>query len=306
MTKYFGIINILLTTALIYFGVKASYQRMAADMEIPFTNAVTANQQKQISPDEVRNSQAYYNPIAERNLFKTKDKDEAKQDEIKEDVPEPEETKLNLKLWGTVSGDGRKTYAVIEDMKEKKQSLYREGDRIQNADVKKILRGQVVLNVNGKDEMLNMEEKMSGSSGKEMGKASPPEAPEMRPPEAMPPEGERPEMKLAEGSPQSITLPRSEIEAATQDINALMSQVKMRPHFKEGKPDGIGLSRVKPNSIFSKLGLRSGDVLVGIDGAPIESADDALKLYESLKSSPKVGVQIKRRGQLQNIDYNIE
>jgi len=306
MAKYFSIINILLITALIYFGVKASYGRMASEMEIPFTNAVTANQQKQVSPDEVKNPLTYYNPIAERNLFKTKDKDEAKQDEIKEDVPEPEETKLNLKLWGTVSGDGRKTYAVIEDMKEKKQNLYREGDRVQNADVKKILRGQVVLNVNGKDEMLNMEEKMSGSSGKEMGKASPPEAPEMRAQEAMPPEGERPEMRLAEGSPQSITLPRSEVETAIQDINALMSQAKIRPHFKDGKPDGLTFSRVKPNSIFSKLGLRGGDVLIGIDGAPIESADDALKLYESLKSSPKVGVQIRRRGQLQNIDYNIE
>ncbi len=300
MTKYFTAINILLITAMIYFGVKASYQQIVSGMELPYMNEVSANQQAQVLQDEVRNPQAYYNPIAERNLFKTKDKDEVNQDEIKEDIPEPEETKLSLKLWGTVSGDGRKTYAVIEDMKEKKQNLYREGDRIQNADVKKILRQQVILNVNGRDEMLNMEEKISGSSGggKETGKA-----PEMAPAQAMP---ERPEMRMAEASPQSITLPRSEIETATQDINALMSQARIRPHFKDGKPDGLTFSRVKPNSIFSKLGLRSGDVLMGIDGSPIESADDALKLYESLKSSPRVGVQIKRRGQLQNIDYNIE
>jgi len=121
-----------------------------------------------------------------------------------------------------------------------------------------------------------------------------------------PAEGEKPEMKLGELSPQNITLPRSEIETEIQAITALMSQAKIRPHFKDGEPDGLTFSRVEPNSTFSKLGLRGGDVLIGIDGAPIESADDALKLYESLKSSPKVGVQIRRRGQLQNIDYNIE
>ena len=54
------------------------------------------------------------------------------------------------------------------------------------------------------------------------------------------------------------------------------------------------------------MGLRNGDVIIGVDGTTIESVDDALKLYENLQSSTAVQVQLRRRGQLKTIDYKIE
>jgi general secretion pathway protein C len=111
-------------------------------------------------------------------------------------------------------------------------------------------------------------------------------------------------MKLGELSPQNITLSRSEIETEIQAITALMSQVKMRPHFTGGKPGSLSFSRVKPGSVYSKLGLQSGDTILSINGSPIR-ADEALRFYESLNSSPKVEIQIRRGDQLQNIYYNI-
>ena len=80
----------------------------------------------------------------------------------KVDVESLEETKLNLKLWGTVSGSNDGDYAVIEDVKAREQNLYRAGDAIQTATVKEIHREKVVLTVNGKDEVLQMQELESG------------------------------------------------------------------------------------------------------------------------------------------------
>jgi len=54
------------------------------------------------------------------------------------------------------------------------------------------------------------------------------------------------------------------------------------------------------------MGLKSGDVIMGVDGKDIESVDDALKFYQNLQSSSKVQLQIKRRGRLKTIDYRIE
>jgi general secretion pathway protein C len=82
--------------------------------------------------------------------------------------------------------------------------------------------------------------------------------------------------------------------------------VRIRPHFKDGQPDGLTISGVRRGSIFSEMGLRNGDVIVGIDGKKIESVDDALSLYQNLQSASNVQVQIRRRGRLQNIDYQIE
>ena len=54
------------------------------------------------------------------------------------------------------------------------------------------------------------------------------------------------------------------------------------------------------------MGLKSGDILVGANGKPIESVDDVFKLYQNLQSSTKVQLEIKRRGRPKTIDYHIE
>ena len=53
------------------------------------------------------------------------------------------------------------------------------------------------------------------------------------------------------------------------------------------------------------MGLRNGDVLKSVDGQQIRTVDDALRLYESLKSSDSVTVELQRRGTDRTINYNI-
>jgi general secretion pathway protein C len=84
-----------------------------------------------------------------------------------------------------------------------------------------------------------------------------------------------------------------------------MRQARIRPHFRNGQPDGITLTRIRPNSIFRRLGLRNGDIITGVDGQAIQTADDALGFYNSLKSSSNVTIQIRRRGRTKNIEYDI-
>ena len=74
----------------------------------------------------------------------------------------------------------------------------------------------------------------------------------------------------------------------------------------DGGADGLILSSIKPGSIFRKMGLRNGDILTGVDGEKIESVDNALAFYEKLKLSSHIALQLKRRGQLKTIEYNIE
>ena len=289
MKPYFAVLNILLITATVYFSVRAFYQTVSAQLDhSPLVRTVSKGEAS--SENETLHPLSYYKPISERNLFNTKEKEEKPKEEVQEEVQEElKETKLNLKLWGTVSGGSDKTYAVIEDTKKRKQNLYREGDMIQNAIVKKILREQIILSVNDKDEILKMEEKkVSKSSAREKARYR-----------------DKPAVKKRASS-KNIKIKRSEIEEAISDVNNLMKQARIRPHFKDGKPDGLTLTRIKRKSVFTKLGLKSGDIIMGVDGKSIESVDDALKFYDSLKTSSNVELQIKRRGRTQTIDYEIE
>ncbi|MCG6908731.1 MAG: PDZ domain-containing protein [Deltaproteobacteria bacterium] len=285
MKAYFTIANILLVTCLSYFGVDLFY-KAATSRIVTATHMSTADAAAPSAEKETLSPLSEYGNIQERNLFNIDTKKRAKAVAEKVEIADLKKTELKLKLWGTVTGEKQESYAVIEDTRLRRQMLYRVDDAIQNALIKEIHREKVILDVDGTLEVLEMEKVKSGPPSRRSG------VPLQR--------------QAGGGGQTNITLKREKIENAVNDLNSLMKNVRIRPHFKDGQPDGLSISGIRSRSIFSEMGLRNGDVIIGVDGNKIESVDDALKLYESLQSATGVQVQIRRRGQLRDIDYRIE
>jgi general secretion pathway protein C len=276
-------INLALITLGAYVGAGLFYQIWMLRMQ-PAQIEPIAQAKASTSLEPVTKPYAAYRPILQRDLFKIQKALEPLPQEAKINLEEMEETKLQLKLWGTVTGDTQQSYAVIEDTPKREQNLYRVGDSIQDATIKAILRAKVVLAVNGRDEVLAMEElQQGGPASRSIPSGSP------RPIPASPPAGT-----------QRVSLRRTMIDEAIQDVSKLMTEIKIQPNEA-----GLALSDIKPNSIFRRMGLRNGDVLKSVDGQQIRSVDDALKLYESLKSADNVTVELQRRGGDRTINYNI-
>ncbi len=296
--QYNPTLNILFITLAAYLGVTGLYKSVTAGLE--FEDVAEASVHRSMTREEApARPLSDYIAIEKRNLFKTGDAVKpAAAPEPPPEIDTLKQTARKLRLWGTVTGDKDRAYAVIEEGKKRYQNLFREGYSLEGATGKQILREKIVLTVGGKDEILSMEKPPAG------------ENPRLS--RAMPTAGGAPNPfaraagDSAPSGSKRIALGRAEVEDAVNNVNTLMRQARIRPHFKDGKPDGLTLSRIQRDSIFTKLGLRTGDVIVGVDGQQIESVDDALKFYNSLKSSPNVQLQIRRRGQLQNIDYAIE
>jgi general secretion pathway protein C len=299
-TRILTIINLACLTAAAYLGVSLFYK--ALDRRLATAPVVTAAVIPQAKAQRERpKAESHYGLILDRNLFKTKAvAAPAPEKKTELNLENLEQTQLKLKLWGTVAppkeaaqneAADTRAYAVIEDTTLRKQNLYRKGDSIQNATVKAILREKVILNVNGKDEILEMEKLVAGKGGPV------PRSISSRSVSASPSTGTT--------RAQRITLKRSLIEDSIQDITKLMTQVKITPHMEDGVPDGLALSNIQPNSIFRRMGLRNGDVLKGVDGQEIQSVDDALRLYDNLKTADTVMVELKRRGREKSIEYRV-
>ncbi|MFC1886318.1 type II secretion system protein GspC [Thermodesulfobacteriota bacterium] len=285
MNRLLFFLNILLLTAACYFSVNSFYQILAARVEPDRVNVIGPK----VAPSSEKldlHPLSYYQIIINRNLFNTKTDVAKKSKTI--DIETLKQTKLELRLWGTVTGESGQTYAVIEDKKEKSQNLYRAGDAIQSAILKMILREKIILTVNGKDEVLPMEEMLSSKTGRRR-----------RAPSA-------PLRTAISNTSDSLTLERSVVEDAVKNINTLMKQVRIRPHFRDGKPDGLSVTGMKHGSLFRKMGLKNGDIITGVDGKQISSVDDALSFYKGLKSASEMQLQIKRRGIPRTMNYNFE
>ena len=104
-------------------------------------------------------------------------------------------------------------------------------------------------------------------------------------------------------SERTINVKRSEVDESLKDINKILTQARIRPHFKDGQADGLTITGIKAGSVFRRLGLRNGDILNGINGSPIESPDDILSVYDDIKSGADISIQLRRRGRETTLNY---
>jgi general secretion pathway protein C len=292
VNRYFTIANLLLATAGVYFGVSIFYAVLTAGLDSGPPPVPAAGRTLSVGP-ESPGGVADYQAIVDRNLFNTGKKPLADPGKGAAgiDVDKLKQTGLKLKLWGTGIGPDGQTYAVIEDPKTREQLLYRPGDTVQKAAVKMVLRQKVVLNVDGRDEVLIMEE-----PGIIRAAAPGPAATA----EAAPPP------RLAAEPGEQVALTGEQVEKALEDVGELLSQATFRPHIEDGRPAGISITGIKPNAIFRKLRLRNGDVITGVNNQAITSVDDAMKVFGTLSADGPIQVQVKRRGREETLEYKID
>lgn len=277
---YYTIFNLLALSVISYTGVDLFFRVARAQFGHVDTQKMVMQQIPEVKQLK-RSPLSSFKAITDRNIFGTPKN--APEDVKKEEIEALQPTSLKIALLGTVTGNDQNDWAVIEETGKRKQGLYRVGDSVQDAIVKKIVRGKVVLRVGARDEVLTIKER-SSSQTKE-------------------PRSAHRAARPATRRERTITLRRSDIDESLEDINSLLSTALIRPHFTDGVADGLAISRIKSGSLFRKLGLRSGDIVKGINGNPIETPDDILSIYTDMKAGSPISIQIKRRGQERTINY---
>jgi len=281
---YHVIFNLFALSILIYIGVDIFYRTICFRL-----TEISSFEMAEVRTPSI----AHYVPqplnsfdvIGDRNIFGSSDEassDVEPRDMEAKEIEALEPTSLKISLLGTVTGSKENACAVIEETGRKTQGLYRVGDAVQNAVVKKILRGKVVLRVGDKDEILSMEAPESVKGG--------------RPGHSV---------KSAH-SGDTVTVARSDIQDSLKNINKLLTQARIRPHLKDGKPDGFVLSYIKANSFFTKLGLKRGDIVESINGKQINTPEDAFSFYQALESGAPLSMEISRGGKPKTINYRFK
>ncbi len=281
MKKIIHIFNILLITILVYFCTSAFYKITKSifgqKLNCPVSHAYNKQQQ-----DQKLKPLTDYKTIIDRNLFNTnKHSDQINNLPDTENLPE---TDLKLKLWGTVVGITEKAYAVIEETESKTQNLYRQGDKIQQATITRILREMVILRINGRDEILEMEDSLKNKL------AYAPEEP--------------PDNEDVSADEKDIHIDRRLIDKAIEGKNFL-KDAKIIPDFSNPKALGLKIVEINPESIISQFGIKEGDIIMSLDGHKFRKTKEIIDYYRSRPSSEGMSVEIIRSGQEMSIHYNL-
>ena len=282
MKSLFTILNLFFIAAIAYCLVETEYNNLVPqNFTLPGQKVYNIKAQTLNSGQNKQGiDKKLTNIIVKKNLFKVEieQKDEPlvelEKEEKKSETLEP--TKLKLVLWGTVTGQ-ENVYAVIEDKKVRKQALYQIGDLIQGAELKKILRNKVILLFQGKDQFLEVQANSRNDTGFR---------------------------NLKETLPvEAVPVKRALDHDALDDIGSIMRQIKFRPHFSEGEPDGLMVYGIRPNSVFREIGLRNGDIIKDVNGVAIVSKNDVSGLFAEIEDQEYLKIILFRRGKTKELIY---
>jgi general secretion pathway protein C len=224
-----------------------------------------------------------YKIITERNLLGSTDKIFADKQSVGGKSPAAPDVMLLFDLRGTVAGEGRYGFAVIEEKSKKKQGLYKVGDTVGGAKLTKIMRNSVALKMGDEEKILRIAETQ--------------EAP------ILPPAGAPGSAAIPAPGSGPIVINKSDVSTSIRDMASLMTQAQIRPYFSMGMPDGFLVTNIRQGSIYQRLGIMDGDIIQGVDERKMQSADDMLEFYNTIKSAPGMNLKVKRQGRQETLTY---
>ncbi|HET7826216.1 MAG TPA: type II secretion system protein GspC, partial [Anaeromyxobacter sp.] len=100
-------------------------------------------------------------------------------------------------------------------------------------------------------------------------------------------------------------LDRSVIDSTLSNLNTIATQARIVPSFRNGVANGFKLFSIQPGSLYASIGIENGDVIQRVNGYEINSPEKALELYQKLRESQHVTIELDRGGQVIRKEYNI-
>lgn len=167
---------------------------------------------------------------------------------------------------------------------------------LDQATVTAVLRNTVCVSKGGTCEIFSLEEANKAVKN-----------PRPTPVAAAPSSSDKP--SLGEGvrklGDKKYEIEKGEIDNVLSNLNQIARQARIVPSFKNGKSNGFKLFSIRPNSLYSKIGIQNGDIVQKINGYEINSPDKALQIYSKLKDADSISVDLVRRGKPQTMNYSI-
>lgn len=97
--------------------------------------------------------------------------------------------------------------------------------------------------------------------------------------------------------PGERTLARAEVERRlAQEIPRILAETTLLPVTEDGRVTGFALTRLPDGSLVSDAGLQPGDVLVEINGTPVDSLATLAGLFTRLRQESDIQARVLRGG----------
>lgn len=332
LKHHFWILNLVALAVIAWLAARVANNMLAEQIAGMRTTPVTTKDSgKQKAKVRLAGEDdPFYRAVTGRNLFNAHPPEEVDEDdEPNEEVadlggmPGPKDdckkSDLKASLQMTfVAEPASRSIAVIAETATNKQRMLVEGQAYEEHTVVSIQRARVILVKNGnytcfeQDPLAGLISSRPGSKGKGSSQSTEHKEPTRSSYQISEESYDKPVVASDMGDSvkkvgqNNYEIDRGRLDSELQDMDNLARQARSIIHYANGKPQGVKVVGIRPGSLYSSLGVTSGDLIKSVNGESIETADQTLSLFESLKNNDTVTVDIERRGRKVTLEYSVK
>jgi type II secretion system protein C len=286
------ILNVSLLLLLAFIGFQTVEKVLGANMEPVSVEPLTAKDNTPIRNTSLSSNSALsdYKTVWERNLFNiSQNALSLPQKQVNFANVAEADKNIGIKLLGTVVANVSTIgLAIIEH--NRGQNIYHEGDTAGSYVIKKILRDNVIIATEKGDKLLPLKSDRSDRGKIVLASSSQTPSAASR-------------HNRSGGRYKTVELPREEIMAAFDNIDRLIQKLGTSS-YKFGKLTGFKIDSVSDKSILKKIGLRSHDKILALNGKSIKGENGAFEFFEQIAEGKKVTIKFRRRNRTRRIELN--
>jgi general secretion pathway protein C len=106
--------------------------------------------------------------------------------------------------------------------------------------------------------------------------------------------------------PAPTALQRQEVvQVVDAGLGRFLQKVDVEPSFAKGRFQGFRIATLRPGSFWQGVDLRPGDVVLSLNGLPIERDKQAYDAFQTLRTAKELRVEYLRDGQPRSLVYPI-
>jgi len=99
---------------------------------------------------------------------------------------------------------------------------------------------------------------------------------------------------------------RDLLTSYTKDVDKIWKDIGISENKISGKINGFKINFVKKGSDFEKLGLKRGDILMGLNGEELNSYGAAMGFFKDINNIENLTLTVERDGATKEIEYEIQ
>lgn len=247
-----------------------------------------------------RHSLAYYESITKYNIFSNSEDSDKSSGPAP--VATPQYTDTDIQLKGTIVDQNTGYYlAVIKATGEQEENLYRPGDKIGSVELVEVHRDFIVILKGGKEVKVELTGNSPQSGNRSVKQTTLSEYREQASGDSTTAVSSA---FAKQTGPDSWVVSRDEISKQMENLNTLLSQIRIQPHFENGQPSGYKLTSIRRTSPLYQLGLQRGDVIQSVNGVTVGRPEDLINMYRQLQQLDNVTLELMRKGEQVRLNYS--